>query len=556
MTDNLNLFFQYESDNFSQVWDVYQYILFEDAIALSSTTLDNEDFIYYGQSIWNQKTKKLKQEEIYLLESGKIYIETPPLIHPAFVKIISQILKISETELLEVSAYKASIIDEKIVKRNKYEEIINTGPYFVETLLEAKSDTVLVNNQAIKVSELLITRIPLLSSKKRRLLENFSGNSFLGIDNINYQLIWKISKELIQNKKYQDSFFANSYKYLQQYFEELIITIQYNHQNNRWDTLKKYKEYNALKGVEEQVNEIKEIEKPSQESLYVPLYRESWITRSNTIPIDCLYVNTLILCIQFSDRIVFYNFLDQKGVNIVYISCYKLKNVDFEKGYIQLYGCKDEDNHQITDFAHYNFKSKQWYSGAFEDFTYYELAHQLEKQRLVDYKNDVTFFMSELTRYPTKKIQSVCKQYVWINDKYGIGGLFDLKSGLCIVSRENVDEFLDIEIPKYEIKEFVELVKEEHNLKENLNRLQKENHFDLGALCIVHKNWMMLYDTILYHNDKAVLEIDFPYTCATFNYDASKLFLINSLAIVIIETMDFTYKKEAKYSFIKLSEKS
>jgi len=551
MNNKLELFFQYSTDSFSQIWNVYQHVLKEDFTALSNTDMDDENFIYFGQPILSQKNKKIKKELIDLLKSGKIFIKTPPLIHPAFIKKISEILKILEIEILEVAAYQAAIIDGQIVKRNKYDEIINTGPYFIKTLLESKRDTIRINNKVVNVSEFLITRIPVLPINERWFLEDFLGNSFPGVDNIYYQLIWTISRQLLENEEYQDSSFANSHNFLQQYFEELIVTIQYNFQNNRWNTLNKVREFRKIKGIGENIGKIRKVEKPSRKSLYVPSYKEYCLTESNTIPIDCLYTDESRLCIQFPDRIIFYDFINHKEEKITSTPCYKLKEIDIQKEYIQLYGCQDEEKHLITDFIHYDFKSKQWYTGHFDNFKYYELSHQLERQKLIDYKNGVEFFIKELATYPIKKIQSVCNQYMWINDKYGLGGLYNLETGIALVVKESPDVFLDLEIPLYEIKEFFDVIEDDIVLKKNLYRLQKMKQFDLGTLAIIHKRWIMLHDNILYVNDKAIIKIDFPYTSATFNRTASKLILVNSLAIVIIEINDYINKRKKNYSFIK-----
>ncbi len=557
MDNNLNLFYQYSTSNFFTVWSIYQNVLNNKAcISLSETRLYNEKFIYFGQPKWGSRIEefndKEKEELITLLESDRVYIKTPPLIHPAFTEKIAEILNFSQTELLSLANYDSSFIDNKFVKRNPFEIPINSGPYFIKKLLEAKESLLTINNETIDVSQLLITRVPLFPLKKRVFLKDVFDYSVPGVDNVNYQLILLISSRLLEDQEHEDSFFANSYKFLQQCFEELIVAVQYNFQNNRWDTLKKIKELRKIKSIEENDKKIKKIEKPSQESLFLPLYREYWLTQSNTIPVDTMIIDESRLCVQFQDRIIFYDFLNHKEEEIVVVPCYQLEQVSLGKNVIQFYGCQNVDKHQINDFIQYNFLTRQWFTGELEGLSYIELSHEIESQKLVDYKCNIDIFLHELSDYPTKKIRSVCGKYMWINDKFGIGGLYDLNSGLCVVYADDTDELLDSEIPLYKFKEFSDLIENDQELKKILSIQQKNSRFDLGALVIIDQEWIMLYDHVVYVNKKEVFEIDFMYTSATFSFDASKLFLINQKSLLILEVRDIINNNN-KYRLVEFS---
>ncbi|WP_103069647.1 hypothetical protein [Aquimarina sediminis] len=547
-SSTIHTFFQYSTDKFVEVRNAYTHILnSEDTVSLDEIGLNNKRFVYYGQSgqkNHNENSSSDKKDIVEVLESNRVYIKTPPLIHPAFVKEIAEILNLSIKDLFGIANYEVAIIEGKRITRNVYDKPVNTGPYHIKSMLESKNKD---------SSSLMITRIPLLPIQKRPFLPCLFDHTIPGVDNLNYQLLSTISKELLAVTGHKDLFFANSHKALQQYFEELIVSINEKLQDDRWSTIKQVREIKGeVVNSHQNDTEIAKIISPLDEFIYVPLYREDIQEEMQNIPIDVLYLDKSMICIQYPHNIIFYNFTNQKIETEIEVECFQLCDINIQKKIIQFFGNLDEDKHQMSDFIHYNVDSKEWFTGEFEEFSYVEFSHQIEKQRLIDYKNDIEFYLHELATFPSKKIRSTCSKYMWITDKYNNGGVFCLKSGLCVFFANNLGLHLNRALPILKPKECLSIIESNAALEDQLYGYQKSNQFELGALIVFEKKHLLLCDTILYHNGQPILEIAFPYSCAGFNRDASQLFLISTIGIIIMDIRCFLEVNTIKYDFIDI----
>lgn len=554
MKNKSNLFFQYSTDRFLEVLDAYQNVLCDESFkSISQIEMGDCNFIDINQPTRKELVKTDDKNLINLLKYGKAYIDTPPLIHPVFVKEVAEILKLTVSELLSLANYKVALIDDEIIKRNIYDDLLNTGPYFIKSLLESKENTFHKSGRVIDYSQLVITKIPLLPIDKRLFICDSFTHSIPGVDNLDYQLIFNISKELLENETNKNSFFVNAHTFLQHYFEELIVSVSDDLKCYRWDTLKQVKKIRNKTDVKNVLEEkTTQVFNLSDNTLYVPLYREHCLEEEPNTPIAISYLGNSRVCIQFSKEVVFYDTLNQKAEKKINVKCFKLHDVNDQKKIMQFYGCQDDEHHQFSDFIHYDLTSEVWFTGMIEGFNYIELSHLIEQKKLIDYQNNIDIILHELASYPTKKIDSACKKYTWIVDKYNNGGLYNLKFGLCVVITDDLYEFLDAEVPV--LKPNKVFLNVNNEIKEKIFQTQKNNQFELGALVVKDDVWLLLKDNVLYNKHKPILEIDFPYTCAAFNKVASKLFLCNPIGMLIIETEDSFLEKELIYRYINFSE--